>query len=156
MTKSSLSGGCQCGAVRFRVAKLGRPSICHCRMCQKAFGGFFAALVTAEEYQWSRGEPSWFKSSNLVERGFCDKCGTPLAYRHAGGLELAIGAFDQPELIPPVLQIHMRQRIEYVDNIAELPAFDTGSSDEANSFFAGIKNLQHPDFDTEFWPPKER
>ena len=34
-------GGCQCGAVRFSVGRLGRGSICHCRMCQKAFGSFF-------------------------------------------------------------------------------------------------------------------
>ena len=31
------TGGCQCGAVRFRIeGALGRASICHCRMCQKA------------------------------------------------------------------------------------------------------------------------
>ncbi len=34
----ALTGGCQCGAVRFRAAHLGRASLCHCRMCQKAFG----------------------------------------------------------------------------------------------------------------------
>ena len=31
------TGGCQCGAVRFRVAgPLRHASICNCRMCQKA------------------------------------------------------------------------------------------------------------------------
>ncbi len=35
-----LTGGCQCGAVRFSVGRLGRASVCHCRMCQKAFGSF--------------------------------------------------------------------------------------------------------------------
>ena len=40
------TGGCQCGAVRYslRAARLG-SRICHCRMCQKAFGGFFGPLV---------------------------------------------------------------------------------------------------------------
>lgn len=42
-----LTGGCQCGAVRFACDHLGRASICHCRMCQKAFGGYFGPLVTA-------------------------------------------------------------------------------------------------------------
>jgi hypothetical protein len=35
------TGGCQCGAVRFRVeGALGDASVCHCRMCQKAFGAY--------------------------------------------------------------------------------------------------------------------
>ncbi|RVQ04591.1 GFA family protein, partial [Sinorhizobium meliloti] len=29
------TGGCQCGAVRYRAeGTLGDPHICHCRMCQ--------------------------------------------------------------------------------------------------------------------------
>ena len=41
-----ITGGCQCGAVRYRItAPLENPHICHCRMCQKAFGNYFAALV---------------------------------------------------------------------------------------------------------------
>ena len=48
------SGGCQCGAVRFRGSKFGRASICHCRMCQKAFGGFFGALVTVHDLRTGR------------------------------------------------------------------------------------------------------
>ncbi len=52
---SRFTGGCQCGAVRFRAERLGRASICHCRMCQKAFGGFFGPLVTAYGVEWTRG-----------------------------------------------------------------------------------------------------
>ena len=33
MSNLALTGGCQCGAVRFRVeGEPGRASICHCRM----------------------------------------------------------------------------------------------------------------------------
>lgn len=36
MTDVIYTGGCQCGAIRFRVAGVVKDSsICHCRMCQK-------------------------------------------------------------------------------------------------------------------------
>ncbi len=41
------TGGCQCGAVRYEL--LEKPTgahLCHCRMCQKQFGGFYAALAS--------------------------------------------------------------------------------------------------------------
>ena len=61
----SFPGGCQCGAVRFRAGRLtDNAHICHCRMCQKAVGNFFAALVGApkEAVTWTRGKPSVFRS----------------------------------------------------------------------------------------------
>ena len=43
MTAFRLTGGCQCGAVRYCLHEPpADPHICHCRMCQKAFGSFFA------------------------------------------------------------------------------------------------------------------
>ena len=61
----SVTGGCQCGAVRFRVeGALGDASICHCRMCQKATGGFFGPYVEAPRgaVAWTRGRPKRFHS----------------------------------------------------------------------------------------------
>ena len=58
----------RCG---FASPALGRASICHCRMCQKAFGSFFGPLVTAKGLEWTRGGPTHFQSSNVVKRGFC-------------------------------------------------------------------------------------
>ncbi len=101
------TGGCQCGAVRFRVeGALGSASICHCRMCQKAFGNFYAPLVSLREakLEWTRNEPKRFQSSNHVKRGFCPECGTPLTYEAPDGIALAIGAFDAPEEIEPTIQ----------------------------------------------------
>ena len=122
-----LTGGCQCGHVRFRVASLGRASICHCRMCQKAFGSLFGPLVSApnEHFAWTREEPAWFRSSNLVRRGFCAKCGTPLAYDWGGpALELAIGALDDPESVPPVLQVGLEHRMSWFARLADLPTLE--------------------------------
>ena len=47
---SDHAGSCHCGAVRFRVeGALGDASVCHCRMCQKASGNFYAALVSVRD-----------------------------------------------------------------------------------------------------------
>ena len=81
--ETQASGGCQCGAVRYHVtAVLDTSHICHCRMCQKAAGNFFIALigVPRDAITWTRGAPTWFKSSDKAARGFCRTCGTPLAY----------------------------------------------------------------------------
>ncbi|MGZ2379474.1 GFA family protein [Rhizobium brockwellii] len=154
MTDTIKTGGCQCGAVRFRISgKLGRPSICHCRMCQKQFGGFFSALVTAPEegMEWTRGEPSYFQSSVNIERGFCNNCGTPMTYRHPGGLELAIGTFDDRSDLAPLIQVNYEARLRWVEDIFEAPVLkdqDFYSRQEA------IISFQHPDHDTEVWPAK--
>ncbi len=147
----AVSGGCQCGAIRFSAGKLGRPSICHCRMCQKAFGSFFAPLVTVDQahLSWTRGQTTWFKSSNKVHRGFCGKCGTPLAYRHPGGIELAIGAFDQPEKLEPQIQVNHGHRLPWIEQLFSKPLLESA---EAEAFFASIETFQHPDHDTQVWP----
>ncbi len=153
-----LTGGCQCGAVRFRAEKLGRASICHCRMCQKAFGGFYGPLVGGIGVTWTRGAPSWFQSSNKARRGFCNQCGTPLAYDYgdAEEIELAIGAFDDPERAAPVIQVNPRDKLSFVDGLAQLPMRQPGESASSEDFLAGVVSNQHPDHDTLVWPKEGR
>ncbi|SIP92557.1 Uncharacterized conserved protein [Rhizobium sp. RU35A] len=148
------TGGCQCGAVRFRAEKLGRPSICHCRMCQKQFGHFFGVFVTADQAHltWTRGQPSLYRSSQKVHRGFCNRCGTPLTYHHPNGVELAIGAFDHPEQLEPQIQVNHHQRLPWIDTLFEKPAF---TSPAMEAFFASVESYQHPDHDTDQWPPED-
>ncbi len=157
MSASTHSGGCQCGAVRFRVeGQLGDVSVCHCRMCQKAFGGFYAPLVSTRgaTVTWTRGERQTYRSSNFVDRGFCAKCGTPLTYEAPDGLALAIGAFDHPEAIVPVTQFGLESKLPYSDGIAALPAHHTVDDIEAAPFLRDLVSYQHPDHDTDVWPPK--
>ncbi len=152
---SDLTGGCQCGAVRFYVKRLGRASICHCRMCQKAFGSFFGPLVTAFGVEWTRGAPSWFQSSNKVRRGFCGQCGTPLAYDFgASAIELAIGAFDDPERAAPVIQVNLEDKVSFFEGLTSLPVRHPGDNPKADEFLVGIVSYQHPDHDTAEWPPR--
>jgi hypothetical protein len=45
---------------------------------------------------------------NLVERGFCSACGTPLTYRRieSGTIGVTIGSLDDPEAARPIEQGH--------------------------------------------------
>ncbi len=150
------TGGCQCGAVRFRIAgALGEASICHCRMCQKAMGGLFGPFVSvrSEDLVWTRGVQKRFQSSNRVHRGFCGDCGTPLTYEYGEAMTgLALGAFDRPADVVPVEQLAPEAAVPYFAGLANLPVHP---SDEprAAAHLAGIESLQHPDHDTPEWPP---
>jgi hypothetical protein len=146
------TGGCQCGAIRFRAnAPLGKASICHCRMCQKAFGNWGAALVSVpfDQFSWTRGSPSEFRSSAIVARGFCKDCGTPL-YMHEDGfndIEMAIGAFDDPNAVGPLVhQVGVESRVAWFNGMRDLPG-KTTEEDRTPEDILRLKSLQHPDHD---------
>ena len=147
-------GGCQCGAIRYRANSLrDNAHVCHCRMCQKAVGSFFAALVGVPlaDFSWTRGEPAVFVSSEHVERGYCDACGTPLFYRHDENshISMTIGSFDHPEAIPLDFQIGMEARLPQVGQLAKLRAEGTTEEDDAEgTAVIRTSNRQHPDHET--------
>ena len=151
------TGGCQCGAVRFRVeGELGDASICHCRMCQKATGGLFGPYVEAalDAVRWTRGQPGYFQSSNKVRRGFCRDCGTPLTYEYGKRhISFAVGALDQPRAAILREQLASPERVADVRALADLPEHPTDEP-RAAAHLASIVSFQHPDFDTSDWPPK--
>jgi len=157
MAKSeSISGGCQCGAVRYRIElPLGRAGICHCRMCQKAFGSWGAALVSVPETRltWTRGNPGEFRSSAIVARGFCGDCGTPLYMKEDGdpNYEIAIGSLDDPELAPPTEQAGVESELSWFKSMSSQPGYTTEGKASPERM-AKLKTLQHPDHDTETWP----
>ncbi|MEP0519164.1 MAG: GFA family protein [Hyphomicrobiales bacterium] len=151
MSAKTISGGCQCGAVRFSIDRLDNPSICHCRMCQKAFGGFYGPLVTAHGLVWTRGAPKHFHSSNMVKRGFCADCGTPLTYDYGDLPEIAIGALDNPELAAPTVQVNPVDKLSFVDGLSLLPFREFGPDDPEVDFMAAFISHQHPDKDTKHW-----
>ena len=152
------SGGCQCGAVRYALyAEPTRPHICHCRMCQKALGSFFAplAIVPNSDFAWTRGEPGTFMSSTVVERGFCKDCGTPLTFRFVerDNIDITIGSLDDPASQKPEGQYGMESRLPWFSELAGLPQSETPDVIPAE-LLSRLESHQHPDHDTDHWEPK--
>ncbi|CAN7174823.1 GFA family protein [Bradyrhizobium sp. LjRoot220] len=149
--KAVLTGGCQCGAVRFALyASPVKIGLCHCRMCQKAVGGPFISLaeVKHEDFAWTRGKPAAFRSSSIAARDFCAACGTPLSYRVIDGnvIEITTGSFDRPDLVVPTYATGTESHLAWVGRIGDLPGKSTleGAGSEVLS---RIVSHQHPDHD---------
>jgi hypothetical protein len=160
MSDFRITGGCQCGAVRYALLEQpDNPHICHCRMCQKAFGSFFAPLtgVPLDKFQITRGELSIFMSSGETERGFCKNCGTPLTIHDVDSarITVSIGSLDEPAKVEPRKQYGIEGKLPWFAKLASLPGDKTTEADNPE-FAAKIaaSNNQHPDHDTTEWPAR--
>lgn len=157
----SWSGGCQCGAVRYRFSeKPGGAHVCHCRMCQKAFGAFYAPLVGGAKaaFEVTRGTISYYRSSDIAQRGFCAACGTPLTFGYVDGdhVSVAIGSLDHPEDFPIIDQHGVEGRYGFVAGIGQLPERPvTEIENPEGAASIAATNHQHPDHDTVVWPPRQ-
>jgi hypothetical protein len=119
------TGGYQCGAVRFTATgPRDRASICYCRMCQRASGAPFMAFVRfrLNQIKWSN-PPTVFSSSNIVERRFCNACGTPLSYRNINGehISLTLHSLDQPHQVQPEMRFSPQAEPLWCRTIPNLP-----------------------------------
>ena len=152
-----MTGGCQCGAVRYAFE--GDPqlvALCHCRMCQKATGSvawpFFTAL--REDLSWTRGQPALYRSSAAAQRGFCIRCGTPLIFDPDGEatVDVGVATLDNPAAMAPAAQYWVGSRVPWFDNLAGLPVAGLGDKLPDHEV-ARRRPFQHPDHDTDHWPP---
>src|SRR5690242_2982427 len=96
-------GGCECGAVRYRMT--GPPifvNCCHCRDCQKITGSAFAlnAMIEADRLELISGELSSDKGASR-----CARCRTLLWAEHpefGGRIKFVrVGTLDEGERLAP-------------------------------------------------------
>ncbi len=97
-----VTGGCLCGAVRYELKEPPiRGFYCHCTICQKNYGGLFQATVqfSGSDFQFTKGEPKYYRASNFAKRGFCAECGSPIVFLYEGNpnVWILIGSLDHRE-----------------------------------------------------------
>ena len=106
------SGGCACGAIRYECTA--EPVVmfyCHCRDCQRAGGGAFAAavLVPAEAFRLTQGSLRYHFTSSASggrhKRGFCAECGSRITGgefdRPSEKVGIIAGSLDDPSWFRP-------------------------------------------------------
>ncbi|MHC0052319.1 GFA family protein [Actibacterium sp. D379-3] len=94
-----LNGSCLCGAVSFTVrGAVPGPSICHCSQCRKQSGHVWASTYAPRDDVEIRGDVTWFRASELAERGFCGTCGSFLFWRRddEDTISFAMGSLQAP------------------------------------------------------------
>jgi hypothetical protein len=122
----TMTGGCQCGRVRYAVA-IGDDEayLCHCGYCRRATGGVSIAFksVPVAAVTWTAAEPDWYQSSAIARRPFCSACGTPLGFQFLDGenMDLTVGSFDEPAIFRPTSHFSIETALPAWMDVAHLP-----------------------------------
>src|SRR5712692_2217486 len=107
---TSGKGGCMCGAVRYEYTAdpifMGN---CHCRDCQRASGGAYAATFGVPRSAVKvTGEVSYYESTadsgKPLRRGFCPNCGSRLFSLPSAAPDLmgiTAASLDDPSVYKP-------------------------------------------------------
>ena len=129
MPESLLEGGCQCGAVRYRIA--GAPvmaALCHCSMCRRANAAPAVAwaMYAESQVEFTRSPPTIYESSPGSRRGFCSRCGTQISFiaEYIPGLiDITIGSLDEPNQLPPMFHYWESRRLSWLHLSDQLPRY---------------------------------
>jgi len=136
----SLTGGCQCGAVRYRLTGApGRPYACHCRDCQKQSASAFSVSIPVARGDLAVEGPltSFEKradSGAATACWFCPSCGTRLFHASSRAPEratLKVGTLDDTSQIRPVAHLWVSRKQPWVILDPDAAAFDTQPADLA-------------------------
>ena len=124
-----ITGGCLCGNIRFEITK---PAIdsgyCHCKICQRFSGAPIVSGATfpRDGVRFTKGEPTYYRSSAIAERGFCPSCGSsltfkPIARRWTDWIFIFGGSLDEPTPYPPQWHLGIESHVQWLPLTDELP-----------------------------------
>ncbi len=120
------TGGCLCGAAKYRVSGPLRPVVyCHCGQCRKTSGNFVAASSAPRDKVQIIGALRWYHSSNTAKRGFCPTCGGNLFWDGPGeNISIMAGTLDDSTGLTAIGHIFVADKAGYVDICDGLPQAD--------------------------------
>lgn len=128
-----ITGGCQCGAVRYAVSVA--PTMlycCHCNECQKQSSSAFgmSLIVDSAGFRLTRGETKvWSRptdSGNTTDCHFCADCGSRIYHISAQdleGLSIKAGSLDDRAWLKPGANIWTKRAQPWLHLPADLPNY---------------------------------
>jgi hypothetical protein len=135
-----MTGGCQCGAVRYAIDAQPLTIVaCHCTECQKQSASAFGMTmpVPRESLKITTGKPvHWSRvaeSGNTVGAVLCGDCGARLYHEPVNPalLNVKVGTLDDPSWAAPVAHIWteaaqpwMRERLDGLIYPKQHPSLD--------------------------------
>jgi hypothetical protein len=120
-----LTGGCDCGAIRYRIET---PPLfvhcCHCRWCQRETGSAFAlnAMIEADRVSLLGGEPEIVDTPSASGKGQriarCPRCRIAVWSNYSGAGPsvrfVRVGTLDEPDHLPPDIHIFTASKQPWV------------------------------------------
>lgn len=127
MPETTLSGGCQCGNVRYTLS--GAPvmtALCHCSMCRRANAAPAVAwaMYSDEQLTFTNEKPAEYQSSTEGRRGFCPRCGTQISFVAdyiPGLIDVTIGSLDDPNALAPEFHYWYSRHLDWLAVADSLP-----------------------------------
>lgn len=127
----SFSGGCLCGQVRYEGQEETGGGHCHCIDCRRSSGsGHCSHMIVPEPGFAVTGTVKFYSSpadsGNIVKRGFCPNCGSPIYSTNDGMPGLVFvraSSLDDPEVFKPQMVVYTNRAASWDVMDASLPAF---------------------------------
>ena len=129
----TLDGGCDCGAVRYRL--LSAPMFvhcCHCLNCQRQTGSAFVInlLIESDHVEVLAGDPRPVEvprddgSTQRIYR--CPTCQVAVfsEYSRPEVKFVRAGTLDDPSWVRPDVHIYTRSKVGWVELPGSVPAFE--------------------------------
>ena len=148
-----VEGGCQCGAVRYRL-KASPLTVynCHCKDCQRFSGAGWSMsmFVRNDDFEILSGQTVRYDrkadSGNVIAMNFCARCHVwlwndpPLL----PDLKVArVGTLDNMDWAEPIGNIWTDSKAAWVATDPELLNFAKGTVDRTSLFDAWTRHNQH-------------
>lgn len=123
-------GQCHCGAVKYEMpSETIYQALCHCTDCRRQTGAPMVGWALVPRSSMTiKGETKEYASSEQARRHFCPACGTSLFYVNEamfpGAIDVQIATLDDPDSLPPQIQVQVADRIGWMAGVQDLPEFE--------------------------------